>query len=183
MFDIFGKNDYYDSVKNNITGIDYYLDFIDASSTAIGEISIRNIGRRTYVINDNSINCIFEPEIPRYYIIEAGKENTAEEREVCEQRLEPYIQVPSSIYKNLAIGGKYNSAFEQTRQLLYNYTRYMSSVSLTTIPIYHLEPNSLIFINDRECGIYGNYNIDSITIPLDVNSTMSISCSKALEGF
>lgn len=188
LFDIFntqGKDepDYWNAVYNNLTGIDYYLDMIDAPSAEIGELSVNNIGRRTYVLNDDSINCIFEPPIPDYLIIEAGSEDASQQRQDAIDRKQNYVQVSKAIYKNLSVGGKYNSAFEQVRALLYTYTRFNESVNLTTIPIYHLEPNTLISVYDRECGIRGEYNIDSISIPLDVSGTMSISCSKALKGF
>jgi hypothetical protein len=37
---------------------------IDANSSSLGEFSVKNIGRRIDVVNDDSINCLFEPEIP-----------------------------------------------------------------------------------------------------------------------
>jgi hypothetical protein len=51
-----------DSVVYNSLDMDYFLDFIDTSS-ALGEYSVSNIGRRTKVLVDNSINCIFEPRV------------------------------------------------------------------------------------------------------------------------
>lgn len=175
--------DYWKAVVNNITGIDYYLDIIDAPSTEIGELSVSNIGRRTYVLNDDSINCIFERPIPDIIIIENGQEDTEEKKMECNSVKQPYTLVSSDIYNNMADGGHSNSAFEQVRMLLYTYTKFNESVSLTTIPIFHLEPNTLLNIYDRECGIRGEYNIESMTIPLDVSGTMNISCSKALKGF
>ena len=49
------------------------------------------------------------------------------------------------------------------------------------IPLFFLEPNIRIFVQDGESGIFGDYMINSISMTLDVNGTMSLSCSKALE--
>jgi hypothetical protein len=39
--------------------IDYYLDFIDTSSR-MSEFKVKNIGRRTKVLNEgDNVNCIF----------------------------------------------------------------------------------------------------------------------------
>lgn len=43
--------------------MEYFLDFIDTSAS-IGKYSVSQIGRRTKVIEDDSINCLFEPETP-----------------------------------------------------------------------------------------------------------------------
>jgi hypothetical protein len=37
---------------------------IDASSSPLGEFSVKNIGRRLDIVEDENINCLFEPEIP-----------------------------------------------------------------------------------------------------------------------
>lgn len=42
----------------------YYLDFIDSNSSILGGYSIQNIGRRTNVVYNEDINCLFQPEIP-----------------------------------------------------------------------------------------------------------------------
>ena len=44
-----------------------------------------------------------------------------------------------------------------------------------------LEPNIRITVRDSESGINGDYMINSISIPLDINGTMSLSCTRALE--
>src|SRR5699024_5554962 len=66
---------YYDEVLKTPSDIDFYLDFID-SSAAISQFSISNIGRRTIVENDNDINCVFEPDIPDFVLIELGQDDT-----------------------------------------------------------------------------------------------------------
>ena len=168
-------------VEETPSNIDYYLDFID-SGAKISELSISNIGRRTIVINDDNINCIFESDIPDFVVIESGKgEETENKRTECEVRNQRYIQVDSAIYSQLAVGGQSNSAYNKVRELLYQNTSYNESISLQTIPIYYLEPNTRITVNDMESNIYGDYMISTLSIPLEIGGMMSISATKALE--
>jgi len=81
----------------------------------------------------------------------------------------------------LNIGGSFKSAYEEIRKELYQYTNYNEQISLTTLPIYYLEPNVRITVRDSESGIYGDYMVKSISMPLDINGTMSLSCTRALE--
>jgi len=173
---------FYDSVWNTPSEVDYYLDFID-SGAAIGEFNINNIGRRTQVVNNNGINCVFEPTIPDLIIIESGQEDTEEKRKECIEKGQNYVQVNSNIFNLLAVGGTSNSAFNEIKMMLHEYTSYNESISIQSIPIYHLEPNIRIGVTDIESNIYGDYIISSISIPLDINGTMSISATRALERF
>lgn len=174
---------FYPEVLETPSDLDFFLDFID-SSASISQLSISNIGRRTEVINDDSINCIFEPDIPDYVLIETGQgKETEKNRQECEDRDQAYIQVESSIYNLLVGGGSYNSAYQTIRQLLHEYTSYNESISIQTLPIYILEPNTRIEVKDLESNIYGDYMISTISIPLDINGTMSISATRALERF
>ena len=160
--------------------MDFYLDFIDSGS-ALGQFSVSNIGRRSMVKNSNDINCIFESDIPDFVIIEAGRPDTEDKRDECEKKNQSYIQVSSSIFKLLATGGSQNAAYEEIKNLLYQYTNYNNSISLQCLPIYHLEPNTRITVRDVDSDIYGDYMISTLSIPLDINGTTSISAQKALQ--
>lgn len=160
--------------------IDFFLDFIDTASS-LAQFSVNNIGRRTVVLVDDMVNCIFEPDNPDIVIIQAGTAETSEIREECENRKQEYVQVKTELYSLLSNGGTLRSAYEQMRKELYQYTNYNEQVSLTILPIYYLEPNTRITIRDVQSGIYGDYMIKSFSLPLDVNGTMSLSCTRALE--
>lgn len=181
LYNMRGNNPgFLDEVLNQPSNIDFFLDFIDTNS-ALAQLSVNNIGRRTAVLVDDAVNCIFEPDNPDIVIIQAGTLDTNKIREECENRKQEYVQVKSELYSLLANGGALRSAYEQVRKELYQYTNYNEQVSLTTLPIYYLEPNIRITIRDIQSGIYGDYMIKSFSLPLDVNGTMSISCTKAIE--
>ena len=171
---------FFDTVLKYPTDIDFFLDFID-SSAAISELSVSNIGRRQKVVVDDKINCLFEPEIPDLVLLNNNDPRIAELRAECEAQGQDYIQVDENIYSMIAGGGKFNSAYNLVRELLYLYTSYNESITLNTIPIFYLEPNTRIMVRDSESGIYGDYMINNISIPFDISSTMTISCTRALE--
>ena len=65
--------------------------------------------------------------------------------------------------------------------LLYSDTGYNETIQLSGIPLYHLDVNTRIKVHDAESDISGDYVINSISIPLDINGTMSISATRAAE--
>ena len=174
---------FYDEVLKTPSNIDYYLDFID-SSAAISQFNVSAIGRRQYVVNKNDINCIFEPTIRDFVIIENGDpEETARKRRECEDKGQKYIQVDSSIFSLLVLGGSANSAYNEIKMILHEYTSYNESISIQCLPILYIEPNIRIGVQDVMSDMSGDYMISSISIPLDINGQMSISATRALERF
>ena len=173
-------NKYQDEVLQDYTTMDYYLDFLDTYS-AVGEFSVENIGRRTHVVTDNSVNCIFEPYVPDVVLIENGQEDTGIKRDEAIDRNLRYCQVDSTLYSQLTVGGTHNSAYEVVKDLLYQYTSYNENITVQALPMFHLEPNIRIGVNDLESNIYGDYMISSISIPLTASGTMNINATRALE--
>ena len=174
--------DFYDEVRNTPSDCDFFLDFIDTSA-AISEFSVNNIGRRTKVLNDDSVNCLFAPDIPNWIIIESSQDDTHERVQEAQDRGQNFTQVDPNIYTMLAGGGNKYAAYDAVRDLLYQYTSYNESISLQCIPIYYLDVNTRIGVKDPKSNISGDYMIRTISIPLDIGSTMTISATKALEKF
>jgi len=54
-------------------------------------LSIGNIGKRSKVISNNDINCIFASEIPNLVLIEKGQEDTAERVQECQAAGQDFI--------------------------------------------------------------------------------------------
>lgn len=169
---------------SSLTTGNYFLDFIDANSTELSEFSIGNIGRRTDVVSDDSINCLFEPEIPDILYVNTD-ESSAEEREKtlqqCKELGYGYVQIPGNIYYAMYTGGNHNAAFDQIKYELYIHTLYQKTLSITAIPAWFLQPNTRCTIDDKVTNTYGDFNIKSITLTLGAGSTMSVTLSEALE--
>ena len=64
---------------------------------------------------------------------------------------------------------------DKLNELLYNHSYFSNSVSLTTVPIYYLQPNKKIGLQSKDAKINGLYTLDKITLPLIYNGTMSIT--------
>jgi hypothetical protein len=72
------------------------------------------------------------------------------------------------------------SAKDAIDTLLYNHSYCIESVTITSVPIYYLEPNTRIYISDIEANIEGEYILSKFTIPLQYNGTMSLTATKAV---
>ena len=167
---------FYEDILDNPWDVDYWLDFID-SEAAISSLNISNIGRRSITENNDDYNCVFEADIPDIVIIEAG-DDAEEKRKECEDRNQDYCQVSENIYEMLSIGGLHNSCFNEIKNLLWSNTNYNSSISLSTIPIFHLDTNIRITVNSPENDIQGDYMVSNISIPLTISGNMSISATQ-----
>ena len=181
LYDI-ENNVWQDGVLDFPSSFDWWLDLIDNDST-ITKFSVDNIGRRSYSIVDSKCNCVFEPDIPDVIMVntaDVDSRSKMTDEELRELGLIP-TQVPDSIYNAVVTGGTFNSCYQHVRQLLTNYTDYNESISVTCIPIYHLEPNTRVFFNDPESGIYGDYIINTISFDLSNTGTMNITAKKVIE--
>ena len=207
----FNQGVYYSFVKKNPDNIDYYLDLLSTNNLT-SQYSISLIGKRTQIITNNNINCIFEPACPDYVfnfnkddinqMININQNSDDQQKEYDEltneydkitsyfkqwnkknllSQFSKLIEVNHDIYKSLANGGTARSAYEEIRSVLYQYLTYNEQISLTTIPIYYLQPNNLIQVNDAKSSISGSYLVKSISLPLGGNGTMTMNCSKAIE--
>lgn len=167
--------------KPDTGAVTWYLDMLDVNEVPSLEwMAITNIGRREKVLNDKSVNCLFAPNYQDIVIIEAnGTSKVAELR--YEARDENITQVSPDIWNMLSVGIHAYSAYDLLRSMLHEITGYNESISLTTVPIYHLEPNTRIYVNDNDTGIHGDYMIKTFSVPFTVGGQMTLSCQKAVE--
>ena len=178
----FDKHNFKDSVNENPSSIDFFLDLLDSGSE-VGKYNIQNCGRRSKVVSDDKINCVFEQEVPDIVIINKDSENEEMEaiRAECDNLGQVYIQVDEEIYNLLSIGGIQNSCYQRVCEMLYQYTNMNDTITVQAIPIYYLEPNMRINVQDPASGIFGDFMIQTISLPLAIDGTMSITASKALQ--
>ena len=179
LYDIV-EGHFYDDIVKDPSGIDFFLDFIDADSK-IGEFCINNIGRRTQAEVDDKVNCVFSIDPYDCIIIDQSAPDRDEQIREAVARNQHWTSVTADVYKNLVQGGNQNSAYSKVRELLYQYTSYCESISLQAIPIYHLDANTRVTVKDSKSNIFGDYMINRITLPLDCSGTMNISATRALD--
>lgn len=168
-----------------LTDGNYFLDFID-SSGPLGKWSVSNIGRRSDVVVDEEINCLFEPEIPNIVFLDLDLQDTDPEefqrlRDECIDQGQPYAQTRGEIFQAFFTGGYSNGAYARICTELYSHTTYQKTISITAIPNYYLAPNSRVRISDNTTQTFGSYMIQNISLPLDVGSVMSVTLNECMQ--
>ena len=94
-----------------------------------------------------------------------------------------YIQIPNNLIEQMfSISAQGKSAKDKLDELLYQHSYCIESATITTIPIYYLEPNTRIHLYDEDTGLDGDYIASKITLPLAYNGTMTITATKAAEN-
>ena len=179
-----GEKENAELLTSALTDGNYFLDFIDSSASDLGRFSVSAIGRRTDAVSSDAVNCLFAPEIPNIVFINADEDDKGRtKQQECEDNGMPYTQVRGEIFYNLATGGYKNSAFDQVKYELYLHTTYQNSISITALPVFYLEPNSRVELNDTSTNTYGDYNLNTLSIPLGPGNAMTVSCNQSIERF
>ena len=170
-----------DMVKNP-NDLKYFIDYLDPSNELF-DCSVNAIGQKIYSYQKDNIKRLYNMDIPNVIMVDMSAPPQEKLRIVqrCTQEGQPYSNVDGKIYANITIGTMGYTAQEISRDLLYQYTNYAESISIQSIPIYYLEPNTRITVYDKKSGIYGDYIIKNISLPLDAGGNMSISATRAFE--
>ena len=176
------KKEFKSDLVNHPNDLQYWFDYIDPIGR-LHDISVDAIGPKIHSYQQDKIRKLYDAEIPPVIMIDAGSTPISRASLIakCEGQGQAYSNVTSQIYKSVSLGTVGYSAQETARDLLYKYTDYTAAISITSIPIYYLDANVRITVQDRAAGIYGDYVIRTINLPLDAKNTMSISATRALE--
>lgn len=151
--------------------LNFWFDFLDSESE-LSQFSVKAIGSRPKVVNDNNINSIYFRDTPNVIFQEYGDQNLAGKKN---------IQV-SDIESMFTVSAQGKSARDKLDELLYQHGYCSESATINTIPIYYLQPNTRIFIHDDDTNLHGDYIVSKLTIPLTYNGTMSITATKAAKN-
>ena len=161
--------------------LNFWFDFLDTEGE-LAKYSVKNVGSRPKAENNTDIKAIYFREIPE--VIFYGEDVSNEELEK-QRTMKPgytFIRLNNTMENLFSISGQGKSAKDELDSMLYNYTYCTESISLSTIPIYYLQPNTRIFVRDDKSGINGEYIMESFSLPLGHGGTMSISAVKAVEN-
>lgn len=182
------------SVREDPASLIFWIDFIDTTSE-VGKYAVSQIGRRMKVVNNDDIKILFTKQIPPIVFIPdyqevadlleieyMNAEDAAEKvREYCAANETNYFfQLSPQVESSFVHSSTGSSAFDEIRNLLYQYLIYNTTISISCLPRYWYEPNNMIYLENRENGIQGNYVITQYSLPLTYNGTMSITMTQAL---
>ena len=82
---------------------------------------------------------------------------------------------------SITISTRSVTAQEQIDELLYNNAYCNETVTITSVPIYYLEPNTIISAKDELRMVNGYYIINKVSLPLAYKGTMKITAIKVPE--
>ena len=166
------------SVFSDPTELLFWFDFIDSSQNNLGKYSVKAIGNRTKTINNDDIKAIYYGEIPTIVFIDPEKYKELKIANLLNDGY-TYIMLPENMNEYFNITKKNKCAQDELDNLIYNYAYCNESITITSIPIYHLDTNTRISVYDDKVKINGEYIVNKIVISLGYNGTMQIMATKA----
>lgn len=156
--------------------LNFWIDFYDTGDM-ISQYSISAIGDRPKVVNNSKINSIYYRNIPQIIFTSKEDYNALDIKTGY-----TYIWLTDGMEDLFTISAQGKSAQDEMNELFNKHSYCSEGISITTIPIYHLEPNTLAYIYNEENHINGKYQIDKITVPLAYNGMMSITATKIVDN-
>ena len=178
----FKKKDFKADLVTKPNDLQYFFDYLDPVSK-LYDCSVDTLKPKVYSYKQEHMNRLYNTDIPNIIMIDLDMDDVARQAIIdrCESEGQPYSNIDPKVYASVAIGTIGYTAQEVARDLLYQYTNYNENINIQSIPIYYLDVNSRITVKDRKSGIYGDYIIKSISLPLDAGNTMTISATRAME--
>lgn len=176
----FEHRTFYDNVKQYPENLDFWFDFIGEENSDISKYSIKLIGDRTKAVNDTNIKVISYRDVPEVLFLNQGDYDRIVENNYPQETGYVWVNVPKNYDNYFSISSMGKSAIDEMEDLLQTTAYCTESSTITTLPVYYLEPNTKIYIEDKKSGVEGEYLVNKLTIPLSYNGTMSISATKAI---
>ena len=174
-FYLSGPHKYYaKAIYESPETLNFWFDFLDTDGV-LNQFNVKAIGIRPKSINDSSIKSIYFRETPNVIFVE----NINVPNQLSGYK---YIQIGKNNDSMFSISAQGKSAKDKLDELLYQHSYCIESATIVTIPIYYLQPNTRVRINDTETNINGDYIVSKLTIPLTYNGTMSITATKAAQN-
>ena len=158
--------------------LDFWIDFLD-SNLELYKFSVPQIGDRSKTVKDDKAGAIIYREIPNLILYDSDNNNTPQREAIIKNSGYRFINLPKGFSQFFTISYRSKSVKDKIDDLLYEHTYAQDNITITSIPIYHLEPNTIIYVKDDNTGINGEYIATRFTIPLNYNGTMSITANKA----
>lgn len=155
--------------------INFWFDFLDADEDAdLSKYSVPAIGDRAKSVNDNNVKAIYFRETPNAIFV--TDLSTSDKKAGY-----TYLQYDESMKNIFKISSQGKSAIDVMEEFLNKYLYCIESISITSVPVYHLQPNTRVTLYDEDSKINGDYLVSRITIPLTYNGMMNVSATKSAE--
>ena len=159
--------------------LNFWFDFYEGDDI-LQQYQVSSIGDRPKVVNDSKITSVYYSEVPQVIFVRPDETQTLD----IDQRKSgyTYLFLAEEYADYFEISSRGKSAEDEMTELFNKHSYCTENISITTIPIYHLEPNTLIHLKSDENHINGKYQISKLTIPLSYNGMMTISATKIVDA-
>ena len=159
----------------------FWFDFLDSQTSEIGKYGANNIMDRSKANNDSKVKAIYYRDTLNIVYQRLAGQTKKYDMLVDQARSgQNIIQAGAWVWDYFKVSSCGKSCKDVLDQWLQAYTQANESINFNCIPIYTLEPNNRISIQDDNTKINGEYVINSINIPLTFNGTMSVNATKAV---
>ena len=159
-------------ILNNPEALNFWFDFLDTTGE-LNKYTVSNIGQRSKATNDTTIKAIYFRETPNVIFYTSPEENMKlnnwRKPGYC------YMHVPEGLDNLFSISSRGKNSMDVISEYLYTYTYPASAITLNSIPIYYLTPNTLIYVEDKDTGAIGEYIMQKYSIQLGLSAQMTIN--------
>ena len=153
--------------------LNFWFDFLDTGGE-LNNYGVNKIGSRSKVVNESSVKSIYFRETPEVLFIVSPVETLTDYGKMAYMPIWIQDSMQGLFYRS-AQGA---SAVGKANELICQYSANVEGISLTSIPIYYLQPNTRIYVEGE-----GDYTLDKISYSLAYNGTMSLNGNKILKQF
>lgn len=157
----------------------FWLEFLNIDGN-YEQLSTIAIGRRISTKTESSAKAINYRETPDI-IFDIGSEMTNEEK--VEYSGYTIIQIPVNYTDYFKLSSKGKNCKDVIDSMIYNNLVLQQTISCSCIPVYCLEPNTLISLSSNYEEISNNYIIKSFSLNFNNNSLMTLSLVKLIDEF
>lgn len=170
----FNNDHWKKDISKNPENLVFWLDFLDVTGAEIEKYSSTAIGIRSKAINDKNAKSIYYRDTPSIIF------KSIDEEAIMSGYT--YIQLQPAMESLFVNSSKGKSIKDRIDELVYNHLYCIETITVQSVPVYYLQPNTKIIIQDAKTGINGEYYINKLTIPLDYKGIMNITAVKTVDN-
>lgn len=166
------------AVYTDPASLTFWFELFGDADAEFSKYSVSAIGNRAKAVDDDNIHAIIYNDIPLLVYTTQEKYNELKKLDLLQSGYS-YVILPDNFEEYFTLTARNKSAQQTLDDLLYQYTYCSDQISLKTVPIYYLEPNTKIFCYDKNSAINGEYIIKKISLNLQYSGLMTITATKA----
>ena len=151
----------------------FWIDLLDSDGD-LSKNSVNKIGIRQKIENNQTATALSFGDTPSLLWVEAIPEK--------KQAGYTYILLSDTVKKLIQDSAQGRACKDVIDEWLNKYAQINNTLSFSAIPIYHLEPNTEVFLNNKDLNVYGAYEINRITFPLNYNGVMQLQVTKLIKN-